>query len=372
MKEKTKAKTALLGCASLAALAAPAAQADSLLFPVLTRSPTVATIVSVANKDSNGTLNVNYFTKSPDLATPCIDGGVRQIASSGRANDLVTFDASGNFLAGQGGGPLFNDPASLAPYGAVDFSAGGTGPARMVLVVDDGDNGGEDLYGEAILLEIAGGAAWGYRAFNPDDDRGQSGFNGPIFANGFVANNDPLGEVLDGDNGTNNAAVTLLPPSEWTTRFFVTPVADGLGGAVSQRDCENCSASIYISPDKAGTTAGLFDRDTIQRSNSFAPAPLPTVAKNVVCTGAVDLADLLPQAILNQVNDQGGWGYVQIRNGQSGNVEDSAVVLKLEFNLVNGAATTTISPDASTTFTGTVNSAVWLRNVDNTSGVSGF
>lgn len=366
----------MLGATGLVAMSAVAprpSNADAMLFPVMTRSPAVATIVSVVNKDPNGIVNLNYFTKSPDLATPCVDEGIKQVAASGRANDMVTFDASGVFLASEGGGPLFNDPQTLAPYGAVQFSTTNTGVARGFLIVDDGDDTSEggtgaDLYGEAIMLEIAGGAAFGYRALNPAQDVANA--PGAILGNwgGLTAN---LGEILDQDLGTGDAGVTLLPPSEWTTRFFVTPVADGAGTAISQRDCETCSVSIYISPDKAGTQAGMYDRDTVMRSEPFAPAALPTSARNVVCTGAVDMTDILPQAVVNQISNEGGWGYVQIRPGTSGNIENSATVLKLEFNLVGGTATSSISPDTATSFTGTVNNGVWLRN-NGTQGISQF
>ncbi len=217
------------------------------------------------------------------------------------------------------------------------------------------------------MLEIAGGASFGYRALNPAQD---SSTPNAVLGNQGVLTAF-LGEILDNGIGTGNAGVTLMPPNEWTTRFFVTPVADGTGTATNQRDCETCSVSIYLSPDKAGTQAGLTDRDTVVRSEPFAPAPLPTSARNVVCTGAVDLTEVLPQSVVNQIAGQGGWGYVQIRAGTSGHVEDSAVVMKLEFNLVNGLPTTSISPDTGTSFTGTVNNGVWLRN-NGTLGTSSF
>ncbi|MCF7996703.1 MAG: hypothetical protein K9L88_17990 [Chromatiaceae bacterium] len=363
---------ALGGLAAVGIIAHQAASADAMLFPVMTRSPSVTTIVSVVNKDPDGVVNVNYFTKPIDLSSPCIDEGVKQVAASGRANDMVSFDAGGVFLAGQGGGPLFNDPERLAPYGAVDFSTTSTGPVRGFLIVDDGDDTSEggtgaDLYGEAIMLEMTGGAAFGYRAFNPAQD---SNTPGPIFGNGGGFGSF-LGEVLDFGAGTGNAGVTLMPPSEWTTRFFVTPIADGTGTAVSQRDCETCSASIYLSPDKAGTLAGMYDRDTVMRSEPFAPAPIPTSARNIVCTGAVDMTEILPQSIVNQISTQGGWGYVQIRSGTSGNIENSATVLKLEYNLTSSGQTSTISPDGAVSFTGTVNNGVFLRN-SGTPGTSSF
>jgi len=119
------------GLVVLAAVVPGPSHADAMLFPVMTRSPTVATIVSVVNKDPQGVVNLNYFTKSADLASPCIDEGIKQVSASGRANDMLTFDASGVFLSSEGSGPLFNDPQTLAPYGGVQFSTTNTGLASL-------------------------------------------------------------------------------------------------------------------------------------------------------------------------------------------------------------------------------------------------
>ncbi|MCF7977469.1 MAG: hypothetical protein K9L82_05540 [Chromatiaceae bacterium] len=83
------------------------------------------------------------------------------------------------------------------------------------------------------------------------------------------------------------------------------------------------------------------------------------------------MTEILPQSIVNQISTQGGWGYVQIRSGTSGNIENSATVLKLEYNLTSSGQTSTISPDGAVSFTGTVNNGVFLRN-SGTPGTSSF
>jgi hypothetical protein len=332
------------------------ARADALFFPYVVASPAVATIISVVNKDPDGELFLNYLIKNSSAATAsCTDKGRNQVDSA--TNDIVSFEANGFFVGsvpGAIGGPLFNDASVAVDYTGNNFTMGPIdATTRAILVVDDNDNDGEHLYGEALILETVGGAAWGYRAINGADDGGElSGGNAPE----FDAPSDVLGEALDVDNGTDAAAVTLLPLTEWQTRFFVTPLSDG-----NQR-CTNCNAAIKLTRDKGESALGVFDRDTtpyVGTSNEII---------QVVCVHGVDLADLLPASVEAAIGNQGGWGYVNIDVGSiGGETSFAATVLKLEYNTVQF-----ISPDVSKSFPGTVNTAVFLRNVDNTQGVSGF
>lgn len=81
---------------------------------------------------------------------------------------LVTFDAACNINGGQA---LFNDPS---PYGGASFCLNEASPRRAFLLVDnntpqfvtDGVNLDGTLYGEAIVMELQSGAAWGYIAYN--------------------------------------------------------------------------------------------------------------------------------------------------------------------------------------------------------------
>ena len=330
--------------------------ADALFFPYVVTSPTVASILSIVNTDPDGELFLNYFTKNSLAATASCTDQLRNRVDSA-TNDIVTFEANGAFVEGvesATGGPLFNDPAVAVTYVGDNFTMGPLSTTtRAFLVADDNDNDGEDLYGEAIILETQGGAAWGYRAFNGADDGGAlTGGNAPE----FDAPSDVLGEALDVDNGTDAAAVTLLPTNEWETRFFVTPLSDG-----NQR-CTNCNAAIKLTRDKGEAALGIFDRDTTPFTGTNAEIV------EVVCVHGVDLTDLLPASVEAAVGDQGGWGYVNIDVGSvGGETAFAATVIKLEFNSVQF-----VSPSTFNSFNGTVNTAVWLRNVDNTQGVSGF
>lgn len=330
--------------------------ADALLFPYVVTSPTVTSILSVVNRDPDGELFLNYFTKNSMTATAsCTDQLRRRVDSD--TNDVVSFEANGAFTGSVPsalGGPLFNDPAVAVDYTGDNFTMGPVGNVtRAMLIVDDNDNDGEHLYGEAMILETVGGAAWGYRAYNGADDGGAlSGGNAPE----FDAPSDVLGESLDVDSGTDAAAVTLLPINEWQTRFFVTPLSDG-----NQR-CEDCNAAVKLTRDKSETALGIYDRDTTPYTGTSAEIV------ELVCVHGVNLSDLLPASVEASVADQGGWGYVNVDAGSlGGETAYAATVLKLEFNSAQY-----ISPNTSNSFSGTVNTAVWLRNVDNSEGVSGF
>ncbi len=330
-------------------LLSPAATADALLFPYVATSDTVVTVVSVVNKDVAATseLFTQYYHKGPTDDAGSCTATTRRSFQSG-PNDLVSFEINGKFTgnnASTTGGPLFNDPASNVDYSGDNFTMGPvTGPRRAFLIVDDDGNNDSQLYGEVVLIETVSGAAWGYRAYN---SQGGVAAN-PDFDNGF----DTLGEVLD---STESAPTTLLPPSQWNTLFFVTPVT------TDQRLCEDCSVKVTMSQDKTGATSGLYDRD----GNPIAGAK----DVNITCVGAIDMNELLSATALNRVNNQGGWGYIQIDTGVLKNAQNSAVVLKLEFNL---SSTNTISPNPGNTFNGIVNTVTWLRNNGSNMGTNGF
>lgn len=341
-------------------------KADALLFPYVVTSPTVASIISVVNKDTDGRLFLEYFTKI-NLAhdSECTSSGRTEVGSG--QNDVVSFEANGRFVgpapASTIGGPLFNDPGSNAGYAGDDFTMGLPGTTtRAYLVVDDGDSNGEDLYGEAIILETVGGAAWGYIAFNAANDSSSSPTFDSDASSPAGVINDVHGEALDAGNNTDGAPFTALPLNEWVTRFFVTPLADG-----NQRLCEDCSAVVEVTRTDGGA-AGMYDRDTTPLAGND--------DVNVVCVSGVGLEEMLPASVEAVVAVQGGYGFIDIDTGDSttaqgstSDTENAATVIKLEYNK---AGTQSISPSAANTFTGTVNTAVWLMNRDNAQGNDAF
>ncbi len=356
----------IMTLSALLALPVSSANADALLFPYVVTSPTVASIISVVNKDASGRLFIEYFNKIDlDHDSECTSSGRREIGSA--RNDMVSFEANGAFVgsnpASTNGGPLFNDPASNVTYAGDDFTMNQTGPNRAYLIVDDNDTGGEDLYGEAMIMETTGGAAWGYIAYNAaDDDRISPAFDVSSPENVGVIN-DVHGEALDGENNTDGAPMTLLPGDEWNTLLLVTPLEDD-----DQRLCADCSVEVEINRTGVGNDSdrGLYDRDTNPLTGSE--------ELDVVCVSGVNMNDMMPATLQAIFDQQGGWGFVDMdtgttttKQGTTSRNGSAAVVMKLEFNKVQF-----ISPSTSNSFTGTVNSAVWLLNHSNAQGNDAF
>jgi hypothetical protein len=334
------------------------ASADAILFPYVAASNSVVTIASVVNTDVKNELYIRYFYKPTSLSHTSTCGLTQRTIDTSQ-NDIVSFEVNGFFedtFADTTGGPLFNDPASNVSYLNDNFTMGPLSvPRRAFLIVDDNDNNGENLYGEAILMETNGGAAWGYRAYNPANDTGYWAIFDATDPALPGVTNDVLGEALDSSNNTDEAPVTLLPAYEWMTLFFVTPLED-----TNQHMCTDCNVYINLTRDSGGVNTGVYDRDEnpLVGSNYI----------NVVCVSGVSLSEILPASVLAVVGVEGGWGYFDVDAGSgTSHNEDAAVVMKLEYNMVNY-----ISPLFSNSFTGLVNTAVWIRNRDNIQGVSGF
>jgi len=216
--------------------------------------------------------------------------------------DLVSFDASGVL---NGGNALFNDPNT---YNG-DFSMGDSysGPRRGYLLVTNSDASGtsvdvghdQALGGEAIVMDIATGAAWGYRAIN-DTIREDFAFT--------------LAGVSTVMSGGGCKWFSFFPTNDWSTKFFVTP----FGGSMNTAVGITTKISLYngIHSVQGVTTRG---GTAINFTNSL----------DVTCTGAVDLADMLDATALAAVQNIGGWAWLC----EDGNYP--IVVYKLEYVVNN-------------------------------------
>jgi hypothetical protein len=283
------------------------AKADTLLFPVIASNyPNVITIVSVINYggSANSThLMYIYSYKAsivggtPNHAGGCsVDAGVLPTF----VPDLVSFDASGAFNNGYA---LFNDPD---PYGG-PFSPGFIGPVRAYLLVTNSTAGGArvdvgfawSLSGEAIVMDIMTGAAWGYTALN---DYNREDFS---FYSGGVIN------VLDAGWGKR---FSFFPPSEWTTKLFITSI----GASMATTD----STTIVRLHGYGGADSGSIT-DRSHTTYNF------NVSQLVRCTAAVNLSELMDSTAWAGIYYSGGWGWLDIVSG------DSAVVYKLEYVINN-------------------------------------
>jgi hypothetical protein len=277
-------------------------------------------------------------------------------------NDIVTFDMSGHFGAATAG-VLFQDPGALAPAAAnagynlaAPFSLmGGLIPTRGFMIVDDGSNATDGvLYGEAMVMEFASGAAWGYTAYN-------AALTGAVNRYDFNDDQEINGEVITG--GANSTAglveqapLELLPLAEWTNRLFVTPIADSVS---ANQQLGGINTQVTFNNRALG---GAYDRDENPISGQQ--------AVNVTCTGGVDTSDLLSGGA-RLLLAQGGWTFVETApgtvtnaqvnvSGQIATPSDEAIIQKLQYN--------TGSTFNGESMNGTVNSALWLRN--NTGGLT--
>lgn len=342
------------------------ADADAILFPWVTKSDAVSTVISVVNTAAENSatfdpqLHYEYWyklTTANDQEEKCKDVSFKAPTTK---DDLVVFDASGNMNNGE---PLFGDPTN---YGGQRFDLVGiASPRRAFLIVDNNTpafaasetNVDGTLYGEAALIEIAGGAAWGYIAYNSQDGVASSQ-NEPVY---FDDQKDVLGEVI-GDPETTQT--TLMPPDTILTRFFFTPVDDA-GQRVGNA---NTRVQLCANPDQAGDCdqGGVFDDN--EAVIDFEKK------KDIVCTSADDLEDLMNEGAFTRFQSTGGAGWTYIvthagnhdndGDGEADNPEDDIIMGKLEFT------TAGVTMDG-TSVPGTLNTFRWLRDDETRSGCPG-
>jgi hypothetical protein len=390
------------------------AQADQLLFPWIVKSTSVSTIISVVNT-SGSNLGWNYqgvdqllhyqywykLTTANGQTEGCTNQSFKRPTSK---DDLVIFDASANISDGK---PLFGDTVR---YGDQSFKLSAEGPRRAFLIVDNDTpyytlnsiNADGTLYGEAMVLEIAGGAAWGYIAYNAsgggESSRQQTS---PVNMSDGL---DLLGEVLGGKavgtdiipGAVNDVEalgrrgqgevtpVVILPATalgaNFITKFFTTPIDNagtpanatgGFGndnGALDQRTGNaNAKIQFIYNPTDGEFYGGLFDDD--EKPIDF------NKSKNIVCTSADSLRDLMTEGAFNDfAATQGpGWTMIDIQTGdldananlKLDNPTDDMIVGKLEYT--TGGATFD-----SYTMGGTFNNFNWIRNSQTVAGDGGI
>jgi len=370
------------------------ADADAIMFPWIVKSATVSTLVSVVNTaqgnpDFEERVHLQYWMKDPNgtNATPdvndqentCTEVDFKVVVSK---DDLFTFDTSGKIGNGL---PLFGDTNTKPVNPATSLKMNATDPRRAFLLVDNNTaqnfaavaaNEDGTLYGEAIVLELGSGAAWGYVAYNPSGGMESS----QSYAVSFVDGTDMLGEVI---GGTEFTQTTIMPVNTMITRFFLTPVdiADvGEHNAQNQRvGNANTKVSLCLDPTKVqlgqGFTrcseGGVYDNEEGPLSNS--------VNKNIVCTSADDLEALMGGGYAT-FRDSGssGWAYVVtnlgdvdktglLNNGIAtvDNPSDQMIIGRLEYTDTNLVLD---GYDVG----GSINNFVWLRDSTNGRGATGI
>ncbi len=316
------------------------AHSDALLFPWVLKSSSLSTIISVVNTAELQTvgapqLHYAYYYKEPNkagLRDRCFEYDLLGATSQ---NDVLTFDASGHLDSGQA---LFNDMNSLAFF-APGYSLSVNGTTRAFLIVDNNtplyaayaSNVEGTLYGEALITDLSNGLAWGYTAYNALGEGMAESQNAQV---SFGDGSDYQGEVIGpGEKGWT----VMMPPSIYNTSFFVTPV-----GRYGQRSA-NINARVYtcalIDAYNNCLVPGIFLNDE---------SPVSFIKQtNVVCTGAIQLSDLLSAAAYNTLSATGGqaWSYVKTAPGNLAgtDISDEVVIGKLERN-----DSTVVVPNTST------------------------
>jgi hypothetical protein len=360
------------------------AKADALLYPWIVKSTNVSTIISVVNTagpthaliSDPELLHFQYWHK---IATPypdrnnqlniCNEYDFKAYISK---DDLVSFDSSGKINDGL---PLWNDDDPRHPNETVGFASDYRltvdGDVRAFLIVDNntphysleaGTNEDGTLYGEALVLEITTGAAWGYVAYNALGGVASYQEDPVNFQDVF----DLLGEVI---GPTEWIPTIILNPNSVTTKFFLTPIAT----SGSFQRSPNCNTRIQICrrPNFSGGCAASGMYDNVEGGISFGDP------KNVVCTDAAKLVEIMGEAAYNSFRDSGrsGWGFIITRpgtvdqlpvDGIPDNPCDQMIVGKLEYTetaLDIDGMTIPTNPGVA----GGINNFIWLRNSTTTS-----
>jgi hypothetical protein len=270
-----------------------AVKADTILFPAITVSPSVTTIISVLNVSSDIT-NLHYVYRYKDPSSVTSACTTKEFTRPTYEDDLVSFDAQGTFNSGQA---LFGDTDSYG--GSFELSSSGT--YRAYLLVSHSDAGGTRtnttcagcIAGEAIMLDIGAGAAWGYKAIQDSSSQTYT-FKNYVDGGGVY---DSLSINL---GFLSLRWFTLFPPNEWTTKFFVTPIG---GDMLSDQTAQ---VRIYDLKDRTRSSYTV------------------TLTPNVKCTGVLKPEDLIDSTVYSSIENSGGFGILGVSSGD-------AVIYKLEY-----------------------------------------
>lgn len=376
MKMKLNALTLAVAAAGFIGTTAQAA--DAVLFPYVVNSATVATLVTVVDRatsagnryDSAGGAQTGsagdrlhwrlHYKAGASLTNTSACSEVDGYLPTSPF-DIQTVDLGGKFGATTKG-VMFNDPGVKNKYASagVDYMlapVSALGASRGVLIVHNSNAAAgnaavnERLYGEAMVLEYATGAAWGYQAVSTDGDA-------VAFGNGFEFNqawatgvNGGVTNGLVASNGALTGVLTFMPPADATTTLFVTPMPATAGGALLGADGAADALGYWnkwqTNVMLAASTGVAYDRDETLWSGAQPQA--------VRCVGAVNLTDLVSSAALPKLVN-GGWGGLSLVADAAAPADGSyqptarGYVIKLEY-----------SPGTSSLTKGTFNNAFIMR-----------
>lgn len=354
------------------------AQADSVLMPWVIKDRAISTIISVVNRfdptpeGKNVRFHFMYWYKksTENKSTESCEEIDFCVPTS--YNDILVFDAAGNF---NGGAPLFGDTAVKGqPYMTVQGASLALpvdGPRRAYLVITnevytsevcggaDPADKEDSIYAEAMVVDIANGAAWGYDGYNPrnlvfepdvlNPDRDRLvwwNFMDNETAKGIT---DALGQVVAGEipseieRDSNKwkrefAFLTIMPPNAGIiTKMFVTPVGIDM---VHPPANYYANVKLYCLLPKVNDTypnglGGMFDYD--ENCLSF------DTYKPVVCTDGSPIEQYTSGAawLIFRNTKAEGWAHLYLPdpvNPPAGTqTTKQAVIGKLEYSLGTAA-----------------------------------
>ncbi len=339
--------------------------ADTILFPYLASDGVnVTTIVSVVNK-SNSASHLTYIYRYKN-GNANLDAGctTQTFTRPTHENDLVTFDVSGMFNSGNA---MYNDADG---YGG-SFGLSPPAPIRGYLLVTHSDSTGtrvdvssttmsnatRTLYGEAVLLDITSGAAWGYRAQNGSAQNFNIAIPKLHAGLEFQKSSDSnyySGEALP---------FTFFPRNIWTTRLFVTPLPvrgtsedllSDLTANIKLVTAKDPSSSELDAINSCGTNPCSETEGVFSRSGTVVPKSSGLGGTLVKCIGAVDLWSMMDSTQRSQLENSGGWAIVYgERTGGHFSTFPYVNIYKLEYVLNNAS------------YGGTNNNAILITSEEN-------
>jgi len=345
---KLKMKALSLAVATIAAGTAAHA-ADVVMFPYVVNSPSVTTIVTVVDRgvaataryNSGGVIgNTAGFNRLHWRLNYKADAAASNNTAScqevnyylpSSPNDIQTVDLGGKF-ASTNRGVMFSDPSTNNNWRAgtddtINYMLGKAAGVtqRGVLFVHNADAlaGTPTVYGEAMVLEFASGASWGYQAVVRDS----------------AAVNDETNFAFAGSQFGPTGVLTFMPAAEVTTRLFVTPTASATplapagaaapilaANGASNTNWERWTTVASLTANAGGGAGVGFNRDEVLVSGAL-PA-------NITCVGAVEAQDLMTSGARTSLAN-GGWSSVVLSMPVDQVAfpagTDRGVVTKLEF-----------------------------------------
>lgn len=293
------------------------AKSTAIMYPYVVGNPgVVSTLLTFIQTDTNVTkpyVHMAYWVKGDpnDVSSACqhsVDFFVESSENNIAVFDAANFIENGNAMFGDnvtkelGGNPLGIDNGGVAWRGFVAMEA--LSDSSCAAANFDGN-----LTGEAMVLELVNGAAWGYAALEADT------------ANSAVRVCNVTADVFMGPQvnfrSPNATPVGIKPMDEFKTVFFVTPLGDDnvLGG--SKYDS---NATVTLMNDSQN---GFWNMNEIPYSG--------VTPQRVVCTAAISLDDFVTVNSRDRIAD-GGWAYFTNASANDNKTQDNDVwAAKLEY-----------------------------------------